>query len=245
MGSLVGRASAHGEVHRLLWCALSLLFLLSCTQPVEQSATTPAPNTAEPPPAADTRPAIVAFGDSITEGAGVDENDAYPARLEALLNEAGLDYQVINEGISGDASSGGRVRVSTVVAYNPELVVLELGGNDGLRGLPVETTRANLEEIIQALEAQDIEVVLVGMTLPPNYGREYIFEFEQVYRDLADEHNLPLVPVLPEGVAPSPDLVQDDRIHPTPAGHQLLAENVMKAVAPLLKAHPESAVSRP
>jgi len=233
MRYLVGQASDRTSLFAL--CAFACL-LLGCGQTAEAPTPQAAGEIAPPAPVEDNRPVIVAFGDSITAGAGVDETEAYPARLEALLAEAGFRYRVINEGISGDTTSAGRVRLSTITALSPEIVILELGGNDGLRGLPVENTRANLDEIVVALREAGISVVLVGMTLPPNYGPDYISRFEQLYSDLAQQHGLTLIPVLPDGVDPTSDLVQEDRIHPTPAGHRLLAERVMKALRPLLKA---------
>jgi len=182
---------------------------------------------------------IVAFGDSITEGYGVGDGESYPAHLQRALDDASLGYRVINEGISGDTTSGGRVRVSTVTALGPEIVILELGGNDGLRGLPVDTTRANLGEIVLALKDSGADVVLVAMTLPPNYGPEYIGQFERVYAELAAEHDLPLVALPLDNIAGDPDILQEDRIHPTAKGHRLLAENVMRVIAPLLRGSAE------
>ncbi len=183
----------------------------------------------------DTRPAIVAFGDSLSAGYGVAEGKSYPAYLQQKLDEGGYGYRVVNAGISGDTTSGGVERVGSVVGMRPFMVILELGGNDGLRGLPIETTRANLEEMIVKLKQAGVVVVLAGMTLPPNYGPDYIGQFERVYRDLAEKYDLPLVPFLLEGAAGNKELMQGDGIHPTADGNRIVARNVMRVIGPLLK----------
>jgi len=137
------------------------------------------------PEAPDNWPVIAAFGDSLSAGFGADQGKSYPDFLQQDLDRQGLRYRVVNAGISGDTSTDGLVRVDTVIALKPAVVILEFGGNDGLRGLPVAATRANLEQMIVALRKSGAEVVLAGMTLPPNYGPDYIRSFEAVYRDLA------------------------------------------------------------
>jgi len=179
-------------------------------------------------------PLIITFGDSLSAGYGVEPGEGYPDFLRESLREAGYEYRVRNAGISGDTTGGGLARVESVAGMEPAIVILELGGNDGLRGLPLETTRANLERIITTLKDRGIEVVLAGMKLPPNYGPDYTREFEQLYRDLAAGHGLPLIPFLLEGVAGHPDLMQRDGIHPTAAGNRIVAANVMKTLEPLL-----------
>jgi len=190
---------------------------------------------AAPAVADDARPAIVAFGDSLSAGHGVDEGLSFPDYLQKELDGAGYEYRVVNAGISGDTTSGGVTRVATVARMEPAMVILELGGNDGLRGLPIETTRANLEEMIVALRESGTEVVLAGMTLPPNYGPDYIGQFEQVYKDLAGKYKLPLIPFLLEGVGGNDELMQDDGIHPNAEGNATVARNVLEVIAPLLE----------
>ncbi len=185
---------------------------------------------------ADSRPVIVAFGDSLTAGLGVDERSSYPAVLQRELDALGYRYRVVNAGVSGDTSGGGVARVGDVLAYRPRIVILELGANDGLRGLPVATTRANLEQIIQALRRGGARVVLAGMTLPPNYGADYVHSFERVFEDLSQEYNLPRIPFLLEGVAAHPNLMQGDGLHPNAAGQRIVAKNVLQVLEPLLKA---------
>jgi acyl-CoA thioesterase-1 len=194
----------------------------------------PTPEQNPSPPPADTRPAIVAFGDSLTAGFGLDPGQSYPDILQKHLDAGGFRYRVVNAGISGDTTSGGLARVDSVAAMKPALVILELGGNDGLRGLPIETTRSNLEQIIAVLRKGDGAVVLAGMTLPPNYGPDYIGQFEQLYKDLAKKHTLPLVAFF-EGIAAKPELMQKDGIHFTAEGNRFVAGNVFKVIAPLVK----------
>lgn len=187
------------------------------------------------PAAVDTRPAVVAFGDSLSAGFGVDPGLSYPDYLQHELDRLGLRYHVVNAGVSGDTTSGGLTRVESVLALNPRLVILEFGGNDGLRGLPVSATRSNLEQMIQSFRQAKIPVVLAGITLPPNYGADYIRNFERVYGDLAAQYKLPLIPFLLEGVATVPGLMQMDGMHPTAEGNRKVAGTVARTVAPLLR----------
>ena len=183
----------------------------------------------------DGRPVIVAFGDSLTAGHGVVPGSSYPDYLQALLDARPFSYQVINEGVSGDTTSGGIMRLGDVLEYKPRIVILELGANDGLRGLPLNTTRANLDELITRLKKSGAEVVLAGMTLPPNYGPEYIGKFEQIFRDLAAKYRLTLIPFLLEGVAGTNQFMQNDGLHPNAEGCKRVADTVFKYLEPLLK----------
>jgi acyl-CoA thioesterase-1 len=186
------------------------------------------------PAAADTRPVIVAFGDSLTAGFGVDPGLSYPDELQRALDAAGHKYRVVNEGFSGDTTSGGVSRMGMVLAWKPEIVILELGANDGLRGIPVATTRANLEEMIVGLKAAGAKVLLAGITLPRNYGEDYIRDFDRIYPEVAKKHRAPLLPFLLEGVALNARLMQRDGLHPNAEGNRVVAGNVMKALEPLL-----------
>lgn len=180
------------------------------------------------------RPRIVAFGDSLTAGLGVSREYAYPAQLEKRLNAEGFHYQVVNAGVSGDTTAGGVRRVQWILKSHPDIVVLELGANDGLRGLSLTQTRQNLAEIIERLLEAKVQVVLAGMKIPPNYGEEYTTGFEQVYPVLASRYQLPLIAFFLEGVAARPGLNQADGIHPTEEGYRLVAETVYQVVRPLL-----------
>jgi len=185
---------------------------------------------------ADKRAVIVAFGDSLTAGYGVPRDAAYPAVLQQLLDKRGLRYRVVNAGLSGDTTAGGLARVDTVIGYRPRIVVLELGANDGLRGLPVEASRDNLEQMIVRLKEAGARVVLAGMTLPPNYGPDYVRSFEQVFVDLAKKHGTPRIPFFLEDVATRPERMLSDTLHPNAAGHRVVAERVWRLVEPLLAA---------
>jgi acyl-CoA thioesterase-1 len=217
------------------WLAVAAVWVVSCGQgPSAREPERPAAPSAKPAPDADDRPVIVAFGDSLTAGPGVHPESNYPAVLQHKLDAAGRRYRVVNLGVSGDTTGGGLARLSDVLALRPRIVVLELGANDGLRGLPVETTRANLEQIIQGLQGAGAQVVLAGMTLPPNYGAEYIRGFESVFVDLSRKYKTVRIPFFLEGVAPNPMLMLPDGLHPNAAGHRIVADHVMKALGPLL-----------
>ena len=185
--------------------------------------------------ASDTHPSIVAFGDSLTAGLGVSREDAYPAQLQRRLTELNYQYRVINAGASGDTSAGGLRRVPWVLKSKPALVILELGANDGLRGLSLEQTTQNLTLIIQQLQEAKVSVVLAGMKIPPNYGQDYTRGFESIYPALAKQYHLPFIPFFLEGVAARPSLNQADGIHPTKEGYRIVVEQVLKVLKPLLQ----------
>lgn len=180
-------------------------------------------------------PRIVAFGDSLTAGLGLAQDDTYPTQLQHRLIMEGYRYRVINAGVSGETTAGGLRRVSWILQSHPQIVILELGANDGLRGLKIEDTKANLEEIIRQLEQAQVTVVLAGMKMPPNYGADYTGRFEAMYRDLAKRYRLPLIPFFLEGVAASAALNQADGIHPTAEGYRLIVDSVMRTIRPRLQ----------
>ena len=181
------------------------------------------------------RPRIVAFGNSLTAGLGVALDESYPAQLQRKLDAAGYPYRVVNAGVSGDTSAGGIRRVSWVLNSKPSIVILELGGNDGLRGLSLQETKANLERIIQQLQQASVTVVLAGMKLPPNYGQDYTAGFEALYQALARQYRLTLIPFFLDGVAGSSSLNQADGIHPTGEGYRIIVEKVFPTLEPLLQ----------
>lgn len=186
------------------------------------------------PPPVDTRPVIVAFGDSLSAGFGADPGKSFPDFLQKDLNAAGLHWRVVNSGVSGNTTTDGLARLSEVLALKPRVTVVEFGGNDGLRGLPTQTTRANLDQMIRMLQAAGSKIVLAGMTLPPNYGPDYIKSFEEIYRDLAVKYKVARIPFLLDGVAVHPNLMQQDGIHPTAEGNEIVAKTVMRYLTPLL-----------
>lgn len=183
----------------------------------------------------DTRRRLVAFGDSLTAGFGAEPGASFPDYLQKLIDAKQYSWNVINAGISGDTSTDGVARLPIVLEYQPEIVVLELGANDGLRGIPVDATRANLEQMVVALQDAKATVVLAGMTLPPNYGPDYIKPFEKIFTDLSAKHKLKLIPFLLEGVGGNTSLMQNDGLHPTAEGNRRVAETVMRTLEPLLK----------
>jgi acyl-CoA thioesterase-1 len=192
-----------------------------------------------PAPVAD-GPVIVAFGDSLTAGYGAPEGESYPDFLQQELLDRGLQYKVINEGVSGDTTAMALQRIDFAIADKPELVVLALGGNDGLRGLPADAMEANLLEMVGRFQKAGAEVVLAGMTLPPNFGAEYIRQFEAVFPSVARKSGAKLIPFLLAGVAADRELNQEDGIHPTAAGNRIVARTVADFLAPLLERAPGS-----
>jgi len=177
---------------------------------------------------------IVALGDSLTAGLGVAADEAYPARLEARLAREGYAYRVVNAGVSGDTTAGGLRRVDWVLRAKPEIVIVALGANDGLRAQSPQAIRENLAAIVRRLQAAGARVLLAGMRLPPNYGAEYTKEFQTVFPDVARSTGAAFMPFLLDGVAADPRLNQPDGIHPTAAGQQVIADRLWPYLRPLL-----------
>ncbi len=184
---------------------------------------------------ADTRPSIVCFGDSLTAGYGTDPGQSYPNFLQKMLDTEGYAYHVVNEGISGNTSKDGLERVSHITARNPSLVVVEFGGNDGLRGLPLDQTQKNIAAIIEQLQKSGTKVALAGITLPPDYGPDYIAKFNAMYSTLAKKYHVPLLPFLLQNVYGVSGGMQDDSTHATAQGNKQVATNIEKLIRPLLK----------
>lgn len=180
---------------------------------------------------------ILAFGDSLFAGYGVGERESYPAQLEAVLRGRGYNVRVTNAGVSGDTSAAGRQRIGFVLdsmATKPDLAIVELGGNDLLRGIPPAETAENLDAILSELSKREIPVLLMGMRAPPNLGADYVREFDALYPKLAKRHGAALVPFFLEAVYDKPELIQDDRIHPTAEGIDALVEATAEDVATAL-----------
>lgn len=178
---------------------------------------------------------IVTFGDSLTAGLGIGLDEAYPAVLARKIKDAGYPYRVINAGVSGETTAGGLRRVHWILENRPEIVILELGVNDGLRGLAIDQTEKNLAAMIELLQEEDVQVVLAGMRLPPNYGKEYTEAFKSLFPKLAARYHLPLIPFFLEGVAARSSLNQADGIHPTAQGYQVIVDHLLPTIEPLLK----------
>ena len=184
-----------------------------------------------------TKKALVVFGDSLSAGYGLQPGQSYPDDLQRKLDASGYAWRVVNLGVSGDTTMGGMARVTTGVAQKPALVLLELGGNDGLRGLPLSMTRENLDRLIVAFQGAGARVVLAGMTLPPNYGPDYVNAFQKIYADLAAKYKLTLIPfLLSDIITKDMRYFQRDGIHPTADGAQIVSETVFRTVKPLLGA---------
>ena len=189
--------------------------------------------TAQAPPESKT---VVVLGDSLAAGFGVEPSEAFPALLQEKMNAAGLNYTVVNAGVSGDTSSDGLNRINWLLKRRIDVLILELGGNDGLRGIPAATTKTNLQSIIDRVKQKypDAKIVVAGMQMPPNMGEAYTTAFRKLFSDLAENNHAALVPFLLEGVGGKPELNQPDHIHPTPEGHKIVADNVWKVLKPLL-----------
>lgn len=180
---------------------------------------------------------ILFFGDSITAGYGLSMEEAYPSHVEKALKDKGLEVKVVNAGLSGETSAGGLSRIDWVLRQQVDVFVLELGANDGLRGLPLSQTRSNLQSIIDKVKVKNpnVKIVLAGMMVPPNMGKEYTSEFRNIYPDLAKKNNATLIPFLLDGVAGDDKLNIADGIHPNVEGHKIVAGNVVRIIEPLLK----------
>jgi acyl-CoA thioesterase I len=179
-------------------------------------------------------PVIDCFGDSITAGYGVAPGQAYPDDLQSDLDHRGYHYKIVNSGISGNTSKDGVDRLKDVLRLHPAVVIVEFGGNDGLRGLPIADTRRNLDTIVATLLRSGSKVILAGITLPPNYGSDYIKPFDQTYHLIAAKYHVPLLPMLYANIYTVPGAIQEDGIHPTARGAQLLADKFLPLVLPLL-----------
>jgi acyl-CoA thioesterase-1 len=188
----------------------------------------------EPPPQT-WRPTIVCFGDSLTAGYGTDPGQAYPDDLQKILDNSNYPYRVINEGVSGNTTKDGVDRLAHIIALHPKLVVVEFGGNDGLRGLPIEQTKKNMSTIVDELQASGAKVALAGITLPPDYGPDYIANFNAMYPALAKQYKIPYLPFLLKDVYGVPGDMQDDATHATAQGNKQVAANVAGLIEPMLK----------
>jgi len=224
---------------RRTWFFAVVTFACGCGSreeaPAPQPAASTAPAPSSPAPAADTRPAIVCFGNSITAGFGLEPGEGFPELLQKDLDRRGLTYQVVNMGVSGDTTQDGLSRLSLALDEKPAIAILELGANDGLRGVPADIIQANLSRMIEAFQSAGARVILAGMTLPPNYGRQYIARFDTIYRELAAKYRITLIPFLLEGVGGHSDLMQKDGLHPNAAGARRVEALVMRSLDGFLR----------
>ena len=212
---------------------LTTLILVSCDREENPS------HTVQPAPEPQFQGTIIALGDSLTAGLGVAESDAWPTLLENKLHQHGFNWRVINAGISGETSSGALARINWILAQEPDIVILETGGNDGLRGIPTELIRKNISKAVQMLKEEQVTVVLAGMQIVQNLGPEYTDSFTTLYPDIAEEQKILLIPFFLQDVAGEPDLNQPDLIHPNEKGHGIIVETVypliVKAVQKIRK----------
>ena len=185
-------------------------------------------------PAAAHVPVVLDFGDSLTAGAGLPADQAFPAQLEVWLHKRGIGARVVNGGVSGDTTAGGRARLDWALADKPDLVILALGANDALRGIEPSTVRENLDKMIVKIQASGAKLLLVGMLAPPNWGEEYKRAFDGIFPELARIHHLPLYPFFLEGVAMKPELNQPDGLHPNERGVAVLVDKIAPVVAGLI-----------
>jgi acyl-CoA thioesterase-1 len=227
----------YGIQMRLASLLIGFLLMTACGSPPSPPSEPPRDVQPEPAPrskAPDDRPIIVAFGDSLTAGFGADPGKSYPDFLQQELDRRGYRYRVVNAGISGETTTDALARLSTVTALKPAVVIVEFGGNDGLRGLPIAATSSNLDQIVVELQQSGAAILLAGMTLPPNYGPDYISSFQRIYSSIATKHKVALIPFLLAGVAGSTRYMQQDGLHPTGEGNRLVAVTVMRYLEPLL-----------
>jgi acyl-CoA thioesterase-1 len=203
--------------------------------PLGSMTTHAAPVGADDTRATDGRPVIACFGDSLTAGYGVDLESSYPSDLQRDLDAAGYHYRVVNMGISGETTKDGLARVDRVMAMKPAIVVVEFGGNDGLRGVPVASSRSNLDSILSKLQSSGTQVAMAGITLPPQYSQPYIKDFNETYTLLAKKYQIPVLPFVLQGVYGVPGSIQQDGIHPTAQGCKQVSKNVFGLIKPLLK----------
>ena len=181
------------------------------------------------------KPLLVCYGDSITAGYGLQTGQSFPDALQRDLDAQGYHYKVSNQGTSGATTKDAVAGLSVILRIRPEIVIVEFGGNDGLRGLPLDQTRHNLDTVLTALEAAHIKILLAGITLPPNYGPDYIRQFDQIFRELAQKHHVALVPMIYKNLVNVPGTIQSDGIHPTAKGSEIIARTLLPALTPLLK----------
>ena len=228
-------------MHDLLKFRYFLLFILiiACRDAPEKTSRTSedVDNTEKVAIEETSEKVILFFGDSLTAGYGLELEQAFPALIQSRLDSLGLDYTVINSGLSGETTSGGRNRLNWVLKQDVDVFVLELGANDGLRGIPLAETRKNLQAMIDVVQEKNKEtiIVLAGMQIPPNMGPEYTTEFRKIFPELAEENQIALIPFLLDGVAGIPELNLEDGIHPAPEGHEIVRDNVWSVLENVVK----------
>ncbi|WP_318312774.1 arylesterase [Flagellimonas crocea] len=222
---------------QLIFCYFLALLLVGCgeknNQKKSDEPTTEEVTTGE---SKDSNKKILFFGDSLTAGYGLEVNQAFPAIIQQKIDSLGLDYSVINAGLSGETTASGKNRLEWVLEDGIDVIIIELGANDGLRGVPLSETRSNLQSMVDTVQDKlpEAKIILAGMKIPPNMGPEYTSEFEHIFPELARSEDVLLIPFLLENVAGIPELNQNDGIHPTVKGQKLVAQNVWEVLKPVL-----------
>ena len=220
-------------VVKFIACVL-ILTLFGCGDTVKPAEVQSQPPKKEQPKTKEK--VILCFGNSLTEGYGLKPEESYPSLLQNRIDSLGLNYRVVNAGVSGETTAGGKSRLGWVLKKKVDIFVLELGANDGLRGIPIEETKRNLQSIIDTVQVKipDVKIILAGMQIPPNLGEKYTQEFQAIFPALAEENSVHLIPFLLRGVAGETELNQEDGIHPTEEGTKLVLENIWKVLRSLL-----------
>lgn len=230
---MITKFPKYTEQIKVLTLITFLLLVFSCnTEKNNESTVLDSENVTQ-----ESKPTILFFGNSLTAGYGIEEDEAFPALIGERLDSLGYEYRIINGGLSGETTAGGLSRLDWFLEEEPEIFVLELGGNDGLRGIALEETKKNLKAIINMVQQKypNTKILLAGMQIPPNMGQEYTQQFREIYPQVAEESNVTLIPFLLEGVAGDPDLNLKDGIHPTEEGHKIVLENVWPYLKPLIE----------
>lgn len=223
----------------VIYALFCLVFLTSCGNSSQKEAE----NVAEEPiennngQSSDNTGVILFFGNSLTAGYGLESSEAFPSLIQEKIDSLGLEYEVVNAGLSGETTAGGRNRIGWVLKQEVDVFVLELGANDGLRGIPVDETRRNLQAIIETVRAKNpnTQIILAGMQIPPNMGQDYTSRFKNIFPELAEENDIYLIPFLLKDVGGIEELNQADRIHPTAEGNKIMAETVWEVLEPVIR----------
>jgi acyl-CoA thioesterase-1 len=213
------------DARKLVLVAFCLLWPIACPLSASDSAIS-------------NRPILVCFGDSITAGYGLRQGQAYSFSLQKMLDAQGYAYKVVNQGTSGATTKDALATLPYIIRLHPAVVIVEFGGNDGLRGLPIAQTRSNLDQVLTALQNVHVKILLAGITLPPDYGPDYIRSFDAMFRDLAAKHHVALVPMLYKDLANVPGTIQADGIHPTAKGSAIITQTLFPMLRPLLRKGP-------
>ena len=222
----------------LMFCYFLMFLLLGCGEKTSKKETTEVTTNEETEVTETTGPSkkILFFGDSLTAGYGLEVSEAFPALIQQRIDSLGLDYSVINAGLSGETTASGKNRLEWVLEDDVDIIIIELGANDGLRGVPLTETEQNLQSMVDTVQSKlpGAKIILAGMKIPPNMGPEYTSKFESIFPELAESEDIKLIPFLLENVAGIPELNQGDGIHPTVEGQKLVANNVWEVLKPML-----------